>query len=95
MKHGDSKTSVFYTHRFFFKANNSVNSQQMRKIFNGVNQGTMFYRFMKKIRDKKSHATVPLREQYHKILNTIRTRMHQHLISWICKPESLLLNIFI
>ena len=32
----------------------------MRKIFYGVNQGTMYYGFMKKIRDQKSHATVPL-----------------------------------
>ena len=32
----------------------------MRKIFYSENQGTMYYRFMKKIRDQKSHATVPL-----------------------------------
>ena len=33
-----------------------MKSQQMRKIFYGVNQGTMYYRFMKKFRDQKSHA---------------------------------------
>ena len=44
--------------------NNSVNLQQMRKIFYGVNQGTMYYRFMKKIRDQKSHATVPLNKDF-------------------------------
>jgi len=40
-----------------------VKSQQMRKIFYGVNQGTMYYRFMKIIRDQKSHATVPLKKE--------------------------------
>ena len=33
LNHKDSKTSVFYTCRFFLNANNSVKSQQMMKIF--------------------------------------------------------------
>ena len=49
---------------FFLKANNSVKSQQMMKIFLGVYQGTGYYQFMKKNRVRKSHATVPLSKRY-------------------------------
>ena len=53
-----------YTEIQTFLVNNSGKSRQKRQIVYGVNQGTMYeyYRLMKKIRDQKSHATVPLRK---------------------------------
>ena len=63
LKHRDSKNfRILYTQILIKKANNSVKSQGMMKIFEGVNQGTAYYQFMKKTRLQKSHATVPLRE---------------------------------
>jgi len=49
---------VLFTQMFFLKANNSVKSQQMMKIFKGVNQGTGYYQFIKN-RVRKSHDNVP------------------------------------
>jgi len=58
---------VLYTEIQPCLVNNSVKSQQMSKMFYGVNQGTMYYRLIKKIRDQKSHATVPLKGWGHQI----------------------------
>ena len=41
------KLPCFIHADFFFKANNLVKSQQVMKIFKGVNQGTGYYQFMK------------------------------------------------
>jgi hypothetical protein len=45
---------------FSFLAYNSANRHQMRKIFQGVTQGTRYYRFMKKTRAQKSRDHPPL-----------------------------------
>ena len=55
--------SVFYTWRYLLLSPmyNSAKKQQMTEIFWDLNQGTRYYRFMKKkTRGWKSHATVPL-----------------------------------
>ena len=46
---------VLYTEIFTLKAYYSAKKQQMTEIFQDVNQGTRYYRFMKKTRAWKSH----------------------------------------
>jgi hypothetical protein len=46
------------------KTNISPNSKKKSKIFQGVNSGTIWGRFMEKTRGQKSRATVPLKVPY-------------------------------
>ena len=63
LKHGDSKTSVFYTRRFFFKRPiTQWNCNRRWKYFRVWIRWLGTTNLWKENRFRKSHATVPLKE---------------------------------